>query len=41
LIGDVAEFFLNPIGAVVKLEKGPKYADSVKHQDIVDAALKV
>jgi hypothetical protein len=25
---DVAEFFLNPIGAVIKLAKGCKYADS-------------
>jgi hypothetical protein len=42
MIGDVEELFLNPIGAVVKLAKGPKYADSVtKHQDIVDAALQV
>jgi hypothetical protein len=37
----VAEFFLNPIGAVVKLVKGPKYADSKTKLDIVDAALQV
>jgi hypothetical protein len=34
VIGDVAEFFLNPIGAVVKIAKGPKYAESLKHHDI-------
>jgi hypothetical protein len=41
VIGDVAEFFLNPFGAVVKLAKGQKYADSKTKQDIVDAALQV
>jgi hypothetical protein len=41
LIGDVAEFFLNPIDKVMKLAKGPKYADSKTKQDIADAALQV
>jgi hypothetical protein len=41
VIGDVAEFFLNPIGAVIKLANGPKYTGSKAKQDIVDAALQV
>ncbi len=41
VIGDVAEFFLNPIAAIVKAAKGPKYADSKQAQDIRDAALQV
>jgi hypothetical protein len=41
VIGHVAEFFLKPIGAVIKLAKGPKYADSKEKQDKVDAALQV
>jgi hypothetical protein len=40
VIGDIAAFFLNPIGAIAKAAKGPN-ADSVDHQDIVDAALQV
>jgi hypothetical protein len=39
VIGDIEEFFLNPIGAVVKLAKRPKYANSTTKPDIVDAAL--
>jgi len=41
VIGDVAEFFLNPIAAIIKASKGPKYADSKQAQDIKDAALQV
>ena len=41
VIGDIAAFFLNQIGAIAKLAKGQKYTDSVEHQDIVDAALQV
>ncbi len=38
---DRKEFFLNHIGAIVKLAKGPKYVESKTKQDIVDAALQV
>jgi hypothetical protein len=35
VIGDVAELFLNPIGKVIKLAKGPKYANNKAKQDVV------
>jgi hypothetical protein len=41
VIGDIAEFFLNLIGTVIKLANGPKYADSKEKQDIADAALQM
>jgi hypothetical protein len=38
---DAAEFFLNLIGAVIKLAKGPKFTDSKIKKDIVVVALQV
>jgi hypothetical protein len=35
VVGDITEFFMNSIGAIVKLAKGPKYADSATKQHIV------
>jgi hypothetical protein len=40
-IGDVAEFFFNPNGAVIKTVRGPKYADSKQKQGIVEIALQL
>ena len=41
VVGDIAKIFFNPIAAIVKAAKGPKYADSKQAQDIKDAALQV
>jgi hypothetical protein len=40
-IGDLAKLFVNPIAAIVKAAKGPKYAKSKQQQDTKDAALQV
>jgi hypothetical protein len=37
VIGDRVESCLNPIGFAIKLAKGPKYAESIIKQDIIDA----
>jgi hypothetical protein len=41
VIGDVAEYFVNSIAAIVKAAKRPKYADSKQQQNLKDAALQV
>jgi hypothetical protein len=32
VVGDIAEFFFNPIVAIIKASKGPKYEDSKEYQ---------